>query len=97
MDQERRGQETLQGKPMEYHEKLWDTTQDGRVLAGIYVGFECAVVDGNETSGWFMIKSGVKQVCDVGIPILTVLGFGHEKGNSKQEKKDKVEFHNSGP
>ena len=54
-------------------------------------------MDGNETFGWFMIKSGVKQVCDVGIPILTVLGFGHEKGNSRQEKKDKVEFHYSGP
>ena len=32
---------------------------------------------------------------DVGIPILTVLGLGHEEGNSQQEKKDKVEFHNS--
>ena len=24
-----------------------------------------------------------------------VLGLGHEKGNSRQEKRDKVEFHNS--
>ena len=32
-----------------------------RVIAGIYTGFECAVVDGNVTSDWFMIKSGVKQ------------------------------------
>ena len=29
---------------------------------------------------------------DVGIPILTVLGLGYEKGNRRQEKKDKVEF-----
>ena len=32
---------------------------------------------------------------DVGIPILTVLGLGHKEGNSRQEKRDKVEFHNS--
>ena len=32
---------------------------------------------------------------DVGIPVLTVLGLGHEEGNSRQEKRDKVEFHNS--
>ena len=60
---------------------------------GIYAGFECTVVDRNVTSDWFMIKS-VVGVRDVGIPILTVLGLGHEKGNSRQEKRDKVEFHN---
>ena len=32
---------------------------------------------------------------DVKIPILTVLGLGHEEGNSQQKKRDKVEFHNS--
>ena len=32
---------------------------------------------------------------DVGIPILTVLGLGHEVGNSRQEKRGKVECHNS--
>ena len=37
-------------------------------------------------------KTGVR---DVRFPILTVLGLGHEEGNSKQEKRDKVEFHNS--
>ena len=52
-------------------------------------------MDSNVTSDWFMIKSGVKWVCDVGIPVLTVLGMGHEKGNSRQEKRDEVEFHNS--
>ena len=65
------------------------------VIAGIYTGFECAAVDSNVTSDWFMIKSGIKWVCDVGIPVLTVLELGHEKGNSRQEKRDKVEFHNS--
>ena len=34
-----------------------------RVIAGIYQGFECAVVDGSETSEWCKIKSGVKQGC----------------------------------
>ena len=32
-----------------------------RVIADIYAGFECTVVEGNVTSDWFMIKSGVKQ------------------------------------
>ena len=32
---------------------------------------------------------------DVEIPILTVLGLGHEQGNSRQEKRDKVEFHSN--
>ena len=64
--------------------------------AGIYVGFDCAVVDGSVTSDWFMIKSGVKQGCvTVGIPILTVLGLGHVVGNSRQKKRGKVECHNS--
>lgn len=34
-----------------------------RVIAGIYEGFECAVIDGSETSDWFKIESGVKQGC----------------------------------
>ena len=34
-----------------------------RAIAAIYSGFECAVVEGNVTSDWFMIKSGVKQGC----------------------------------
>ena len=34
-----------------------------RVIADLYVGFECAVVEGNVTSDLFMIKSGVKQGC----------------------------------
>ena len=34
-----------------------------RVIADIYEDFECAVIDGSETSAWFKIKSGVKQGC----------------------------------
>ena len=34
-------------------------------------------------------KTGVH---DVGVPILTVLGFGHEEGNSRQEKRNKGNF-----
>ena len=32
-----------------------------RVIADIYEGFECRVVDGSVTSDWFMIKSILKQ------------------------------------
>ena len=31
------------------------------VIADIYEGFECTVVDGSVTSDWFMIKSRLKQ------------------------------------
>ena len=82
-----------------HRESLWNimrsygiTDKMVRMTAGVYTGFERAVVDGNVTSDWFMIKSGIKRVRDVGIPFLTVLGLGYEKGNSRQEKKDKVEF-----
>ena len=34
-----------------------------KVIASIYQDFDCAVFDGSETSGWFKIKSGVKQGC----------------------------------
>ena len=34
-----------------------------RLIAGVYEDFECAVIDGSETSDWFKIKSGVKQGC----------------------------------
>lgn len=34
-----------------------------KVIAYINEDFECAVIDGSETSDWFRIKSGVKQGC----------------------------------
>ena len=34
-----------------------------RVIAGVYEGLECAVIDESETSDWFKIKSRVKQGC----------------------------------
>ena len=37
-----------------------------RVIAGVYEGFECAVIDGSETSDWFKIKSGVNPLTPVG-------------------------------
>ena len=51
-----------------------------RVIAEIYLGFEFTVVDESVTSEWFIIKSGVKWVSDVGISIFTLLGFGREEG-----------------
>ena len=50
-----------------------------RGITNIYQDFDCAVVDGSETSDWFKITSGIKQwVCDARIPILTGLGYDHE-------------------
>ena len=34
-----------------------------RVIADIFEDFECAVIDGSETSDWCKIKFGVKQGC----------------------------------
>ena len=34
-----------------------------RVIAGIYVSFECTVVDGSAASDWFIFQSGGKQGC----------------------------------
>ncbi|KAL9959458.1 hypothetical protein ACROYT_G032784 [Oculina patagonica] len=53
-----------------HRESLWNIMKSYgiprkmvRVIAGIYQGFECAVVDGSEASEWFKIKSGVKKGC----------------------------------
>ena len=53
-----------------HRESLWSIMQSYgipckmvRVIADIYEGFECAVIDRSETSDWFKIKSGVKQGC----------------------------------
>ena len=53
-----------------HRESLWNIMRSYgipdkmvRVTVGIYAGFECAVVDRNVTSDWFMIKSVVKQWC----------------------------------
>ena len=44
-----------------------------RVIAEIYSGFEFTVVDESVTSDWFIIKSGVKWVPDVGFLFLLCL------------------------
>jgi len=53
-----------------YRESLWNIMRSYgipnktvRVIAVMYKGFECAVIDGNETSNGFKMKSGVKQGC----------------------------------
>ena len=80
---------------MEYNEKLWDTRQDGesdsKHTRGLWVR-SCR----RERDIWLVYyqvwgKTGVR---DVGIPILTVLALSHEEDNSRQEKRDKVEFNN---
>ena len=42
---------------------MWIIIKMVRVIADTYEGSEYAVVDNNETSDWFKIKSGVKQGC----------------------------------
>ena len=34
-----------------------------RVIGGIYVGYECTVVDGSVISDWFIFQSGGKHGC----------------------------------
>ena len=48
---------------MEYHEKSWDTRQDGESDSRHLHGFECAVDDRSVTSYRLMIKYGVKMGC----------------------------------
>lgn len=35
------------------------------IIKALYDNFECAVIDGNETTEWFKIKTGVKQGCNM--------------------------------
>ena len=85
-----------------HRESLWNIMRSYgipdkmvRVIAEVYLGFEVTFVDESVTSEWFIIKSGIKLVPDVGIPIFTLLGLGHEEGNSKREKREEVKFQNS--
>ena len=50
-----------------------------RVIVGIYMGLECAVVDRSVTSHRFTNKYRVKMGCDVRIPILNVLDWVMKK------------------
>ena len=53
-----------------HRESLWMIMQSYGIpikiieaIRGIYQGFECAVIEENEISEWFQIKTGVKQGC----------------------------------
>ena len=53
-----------------HSESLWNIMRSygisdkmATVIADIYVGFECTVVDGSVASDWFIFKSGGKQEC----------------------------------
>ena len=35
------------------------------MVKALYAEFECAVVDGHDTTEWFKIKTGVKQGCNM--------------------------------
>ena len=68
-----------------------------KVIADIYEGFECTVIDEKKTSDWFiiMIKSGASKagLCDVRILILTGHRLGHEEDKSRQKKRDTMELY----
>ena len=67
-----------------------------RVIADIYEDFECAVIDGSETSDWFKIKSGVKQGCVMlGFLFLLALDWIMRKVTADKRRGDTVEIHNS--
>ena len=70
-----------------HRESLWNITRSYgipgkmvKVIADIHEDFE----------DWS--KAGM---CDVWIPVLSCPGLDHEEGNSRQEKRDTVEIHNS--
>ena len=53
-----------------HRESLWITMKSYGIavkiieaIRGIYQGFECAVIEENETSEWFQIKTGMKKGC----------------------------------
>ena len=68
-----------------------------RVIADTYEDFECAVFDRSDTtSDWFKIKSGVQQGCVMsGFLFFLALDWTMRKDNSRQKKRETVEFHNS--
>ena len=46
------------------------------MVKALYDDFESAVVDGQDTTEWFKIKTGVKQGCNMsGLPFLLVLDW----------------------
>ena len=46
------------------------------MVKALYDDFECAVVDGQETTEWFKIKTGVKQGCNMsGLLFLLVVDW----------------------
>ena len=63
------------------------------VIADIYKDFECAVIDGNETSAWFKIKSGVKQGCVMsGALFLLALDWTVRKATADKRRGIKWNF-----
>ena len=80
-----------------HRESLWNIMRSYgipgemvRVIADIYEDFECAVIGLVQDQVWS--KAGMY---DVRIPVLTCPGLDHGERNSRQEKRDTVEIHNS--
>ena len=57
------------------------------VIADIYEDFECAVIDGSETSYWLKIKSGLKQGCVMsGFVFLLALDWTMRKATADKRR-----------
>ena len=65
------------------------------MVKALYADFECAVVDGHDTTEWFKIKTGVKQGCNMsGLLFLLVVDWVYnEKYIARGEHQDKMEVH----
>ena len=66
-----------------------------KMIKDMYDGFECAVtavIDGNERSEWFKIKTGVKQGCMMsGFLFLMEIDWAMTKATA--DKRNTMEFH----
>ena len=54
------------------------------MVKALYDDFECAVVDGQDTTEWFKIQTGVKQGCNMS-GLLFLLVFDWVMRNTLQE------------
>ena len=65
-----------------------------KISRDMYDGFQYAVMDDEETSEWFDIKTGVKQGCLMsGFLFLLVIDWSHEKSDGQQKNGHKMDVY----
>ena len=62
------------------------------MVKALYDDFECAVVDGQDTTEWFKIKNGVKQGCKSGLLFLLVIVIEWVTRYSLQEGSTRIRW-----